>query len=379
MPVSYQLLQALRLTAIMQALQDTRELPGDLRFLARTPVVPATDGEIMARFSGYIQIADLVADDAQAVTYSTGKFTFESNAVPNLKLGVNLTQEQINQLLSLEAGLTATSDNSVVTDWRNRTIDGLLFGIRQRMEALIIAMQLDGFSYNRLGIIMTNVSWGMPSDLKVTAGVSWDTAGSATPVADLLALKLIAQVRYGQVFNRVTMSTTAFRYMIATTEFQNKARMYLAPNVSYANLPLADLNAQQRIAEATLGMTIELYDSRYWSQAPTGAWTSAPYLPAGKIILSNSGDDNSPMVMDFANGVVTESVVAELAGGMFGSLGGAQRGPIAYATVPNDLNPPAVTLWGVARGFPRRHKLQATAVLTVGSFTDSISVGAPTF
>jgi hypothetical protein len=50
--------------------------------------VPADDDEIMARFIGFPLIADLIADDAKAVTYSFGKFQFESYKIPKLKVGV---------------------------------------------------------------------------------------------------------------------------------------------------------------------------------------------------------------------------------------------------------------------------------------------------
>jgi hypothetical protein len=337
--------------------------------------VPAADSEVMARFTGQVIIADLVANDQKAVTYDSGRYTFEGTAIPNIKHGRHLTQEMINHLLGLQAsGVGAEDETGLINDYQNRTIDDLLLGVRQRMEALLVAMAIDGLSYNRLGIIMTNVTWGMPSDLKVTPAISWDNAGTATPVADLLAVQLTARVRYGQAYNRATMSTQAFRSMIATTEFQNKARMYLAPNVSFVNLSTSDLAMMRTLAERVIGMTIELYDSRYWYQNPDGSLTSAPYLPIVKVVLSFTGDDNNRAASDFANAITTESVVAELGAntGIVGTLGGPQRGPIAYATVPHDLNPPNVTYWACARGFPRKHRLQSTAVLTVGTFADTI-------
>lgn len=378
MPQAWQLLQAARLTRIMQSLQDVRQLPQQLRFLARTPVVPAADAEIMARFTGYVTIADLVADDQRAVTYQNSKLSFETTNIPNIKHGAALTQAMLNQLQSLMSGSALPSDMGVFSGYENRTIDGLLLGVRQRMEALIIAMQLDSLTYDRLGIKITGATWGMPADLKVTPGVTWDTAGSATPVADIWSVRRTARVRYGQEYNRITMSTQAFMYMIATTEYQNKARTFLAPNVSFTNLNAADLTFQQNLAQNVLGMQIELYDARSWSQGPDSTLISAPLLPITKVILSSTADDNDPTAFDFANAVTTESIVNSLApSDMIGSIGGPTAGPISYATVPNDLNPPQITYWGVARGFPRKHRLQSTAVLTVGSFSDTIAAGAP--
>jgi hypothetical protein len=370
-------LRAVRVNAIMQALQDVREMPAELVWSSRIGDVPALDEEIMARFVGRLQIADLVADDAQAVVYQSGKFNFESSAVPNLKHGANMTQAMLNQLRSLQG--TVQNDMGIFSAYENRTIDGLLTGVRWRKEALFIAMLIDGFSYDRLGIKMSNVTWGMPSDLKITVGVTWDTAGSATPINDILTAKLIAKTRYGITFDRVSMTTTDFRYMIATTEYQNKAKQFLPPQLSFTNLSLVNLTQQQALAEATLGMTIELNDSRYWTQNDTGVAASAPFHPVGKVILTDSANDSRTDVMDFANGVVTESIVADLVdSAMIGGLGGMQYGPVAYATVANaQLNPPGIVYWGVARGFPRKHLLQASAVLTVGSYGDLIAVGEP--
>lgn len=378
MPVQYQLLAAARINAVMQGLLDPRLLPQQLLWRKRIPLVNAVDEEIMARFQGTIQIADMIADDAAAVTYEMGRFQFETTKIPNLKLGISMTQQMLNQLRRLQGGFAAPEDMGVFTNWENRTIDAVKLGVDQRIEALMVAMLTDGLSYDRLGIKMTNVTWGMPSDLKITPGTGWDTAGSATPVADILGAKLVASVRYGVDLNRVTMSTQAFRYMIATTEYQNKARQYLAPNVSFVNLTLTNLDEQRRLAANVLGLEIELYDARYWSKATqTGAITSSPFLPITKVILTDSRNDNNANVYDFANGVVTESIVSSLMPINIGGSIPVGYGPVAYATGNPDLNPPNITYWGVARGFPRKHLLQASACLTVGNFVDAISTDAP--
>jgi len=379
MVAALQILEVARVNRIMQALQDIRELPQELVFSGRLPDVPAADNEIMARFIGRVQIADLVADDQRAVVYSSGKLSFESTTVPNLKHGVNLTQEMLNQLLAIEANGGIQHDDGLFSQYENRTVDGLLLGIRQRKEALAVAMAIDGFSYDRLGIKMSNVSWGMPADLKPTVSITWDNAATATPVDDILTLKLVAKVRYGQEFDRMSMSTTAFRLMVGTTNFQNHARFVLPPGSPTSILPLQNIGYQKNLAQSVLGIReIELYDARYWSQDETGALTSAPYLPITKVVFSSIADDNDPMVADFANGVVTETIVSGLAPtNIVGRFGGPQRGPIAYATATSDLNPPQITYWGVARGFTRKHRLQSTACMTVGTFVDSIAVGVP--
>lgn len=375
-PVTYEWLKALRLTAIIQELQDVRELPQELRFLSRTPIVPATDGEILARWTGYMQIADIVADDQRALVYSNGKLSYETTNIPNLKHGTNLSQEQLNQLAAIAANPGIQRDEVRLLEWVTRTLDGLLLGIRWRMEALLVAMAIDSLVYDRFGIKITG-SFGMPQDLKVTVAVAWTDSANATPVSDIWAVRRLARVRYGQEYNRLTMSTQAFMTMIATEEYQAKARTYLAPNVSFVNLNLADLTAMQNLAQNVLGLTIELYDARYWTQGPDGTLTSAPFLPINQLVLSFTGDDNDAMARDFASAVVTESVVDSITGGMI--IGGLtpQEGPIAYAIPRGDLNPPNITMWGVARGFPRKHRRTETATLNIGALADEIPIGPP--
>src|SRR5437868_3619807 len=94
-------LDAGKVTRIIQLLQDIRTLPPQLIFLNRLPKVNAFDDEIMASYIGEVLMADLIADDAMGLTYSSGKMVFESYAVPNAKIGMNLPQSLIRQLTNI--------------------------------------------------------------------------------------------------------------------------------------------------------------------------------------------------------------------------------------------------------------------------------------
>lgn len=381
--VGLQPLTATRLTRVIQELQDVRELPQDLKFLGRTPTVNATDAEITERFIAHVQIADIIADDQAAVTYSFGRFSNETVNIPNLKLGYNLTQSQINQINTLR-GVGVASGSPLLALYSRWGQAGLL-GIDQRKEALIVAMQTDAITYDRLGIKFT-ASWGMPSDLKVTPTVTWDHQASnvydATPVTDVLTLLQVARQRYGETYDRMSMSTTAFNYMAQTTEFINRVRVMYALNssISAATIPTQNVQYMLTLAAPILGMKeIELYDARYWSQDSPGLLASTRFLPVNQVVLSNTADDNRAEVMDFANAITTESQVAGIVPtGMIGELPAGQYGPISFAT-PTDanMNPPGITVWSVARGWPRKWRRAATAVMTVGTFTDAITVGVP--
>lgn len=372
-----QVLDNTRINGVMQGLLDPRTLPAQLIFSQRVRERPAEDGEIMARFVGHIHIADLIADDQRAGVYSTGKMQYEQVNIPNLKVGTNMTQAMLNQWLAI-------NNNPAVPQYLKDMFSGnqtqqllnLRVGVAQRKESLIVGMMMDSFSYDRLGIKMSGVTWGMYSDLKVTVSTAWTDASNATPIADIQNVQYTAKVRYGKTYNRVTMSTPAFRLMIATTEFQNKSRMYLAPNVSFVNLNQTDLAGMTSLAEAVLKMTIVLSDARYWSQKANGLWVQAPFLDLNAVILDDSNDDNDVTVQDFANGIVTESLVSSLTND--GVVpGGPQFGPVAYA-IPNwTYNAPEITYWAVQRGFPRKHNLAANACLRIGTVTETISTADP--
>ena len=359
-----QVLAATRITGKIQALQDRRNLPQNLVMLGRTPVVPAEEGELMVSFIGNPVIADLVADDQKATVYSVGKFRTETHGAPNIKLGQMLTQAQLKLLrqLGLSQSRFAAFDNT-----ENTILDQLLRGVRMRKEAICWARAMDGYSYRRLGIILENVTWGMPADLKVALEVPITDHANCKIVTYIQNLRRLAQVRYGIVYDRISMSLAAFTEMISCAEFQTKARMYLAPNVSFVNLDTQNTGDMQRLAVRVLGVAeIELVDSRFWTQEEKGPLNSEPFLPINKFVFSARANDNDAMVADFANGVPTEvdvSTLVRASNGIIGALPEDTYGPVGYAE--GSLNPPQITYWGVARGWSRKHLKQETAVMTV--------------
>lgn len=369
------LLSAVRVTKLMSALQDKRGIDAKLVNLARTPVVPATDGEIMARFSGQVIIADLIADGQRAGLYSPGKISLESTTIPNLKLGTALTQEQLNLFLSSLNGIQVMDNLYPTTE--SRIVDNLRRGVQYRMEAIIIAAKMGGFSYDRLGIKMSNVDFGMPADLKITVATPWTDPVNATPVSDVSVATRVGEIKYGILYDRMKIDLSAFNYAIATAEFQAKARQFMAPNVSFVNLDLSNREAMRNLAQNVFGKEIEITGQRYWTEKEDGTLGSAPFQPINKVILESSQSDGDASVIDFANGVVTEALISNMPDSPIqGQLPLNARGPVGYVT--SEHNPPSASYWGVGRGFARRHVMQATACLTIapdsggGSITETI-------
>lgn len=378
---------ATRITKIMQGLTDPRLLPIELRWNKRVPDVPATDEEVTAKYVGTMLIADLIADDQKAVTYSQGRFQFQTTQVPNIKMGIAMNQAMINALERIgQNGSVSNDEVGFFNNRYNQNIADAKFGVELRKEVFKLGMLLDSVNYDRLGIKMSGATFGMYPDLKITPGVAWSSV-SGTSLTDIANARSIAQQRYGIDLNRATMSTPALRAMVAQTEYQSQVK-----NVNFAVLlggpgPAAPIQADamlKRQAEMIIGgigepFYIEIDDRRYWSQDSAGAITANRVHPINKVLLTSTANDGNPNAYDFANCPVTESVVADVVGSAV--VGGAiprGRGPIGYATPANpNLNPPGIVTWGVARGAPRKHMNAASAVLTVGALTETFDASVP--
>jgi len=388
MSTNLQMFQAIRITRMLQALDDVRNLPAQLVWSGRTPDTPAVDGEIMGRFRGRVQIADLIADDQKAAVYSAGRFRTEVTNIPNMKHGQLLTQEQLKQFESLNAfgnvpnGPGATN---LIEEMENGILDNLLLGIRQRKESICVARILGGFSYDRLGIRMDNVSWGAPPDLNITPAVPWTDHTNSTPVTDILTAKEIGQTRYGIRYNRLSLPSAAFRHMVQSVEFQNQAKLFLMPGITFLNLSIQNTEQMTALAKNVLDIEfIETYDSRYWSQDDAGNLASYRFWPLNKVALTDTNSDNNRGVADFAHGIPTEVTVTNMVPtSMIGQLPAGTYGLVGYASA--DHNPPQITYWGVDRGWTRKFLLQESCVLTIapavgaGSITEYIPTTEPVF
>jgi hypothetical protein len=365
------LLSSARFNRIVGRLAPQLDIERPLNFLNRLSLVPAFDDELTGRFTGKIIAADVIADDQEAVVQESLSLDVVTHSAPNVKIGERLGQKLLNKLAQWQKGLyQSVSGQDALRDWENDLANKLVLGVRQRLNAMACAMLMDSFTYNRFGVQITGATWGMPSNLKVTTGVTWATAATATPLNDMWAIDQVARLQYGVEFDTVYMSTSDFRDMISTTEFASKAAIPLQAGfaMTAANLPTKNDPRMKQVAEQILDKTIVLDDAVYNERANDGTITQTRVLPLHKVVLCRSQDDGNAEAYDMANGQVTESMVADLIGGgmIGGNLAGNMYGPIGYYTGRPDLNPPDAVAWSVARAFPRKFLPESSAVLTVG-------------
>jgi hypothetical protein len=358
-----------RIAKAMDEIKDVRQKPVNLLWTPRVArAVDALDGDIMARFDGVVYAADMITDDTKAVVRDSSPIRLQQTKIPSFKHGVAVKQEMLNMLLRLSEGAALKSELSSWDGYMVNELNNLIKGVETRIEAVAGAMVADDLTYDRLGVKINGLSWGLPADLKkVLAGnARWLAANKATmtPIKTVQDLLKVSRDKYGIVYNRITMAGEVFDDVVASDEFKEKAQFYYQANgiMNAAGMP-TDSDAQKSILGRLLKCDVEIDDRQFAEQDEQGNKVFTRYQPVANVVLSVKEFDGDTSVYDFANGVTTESVVGRY-GGVIGSFeSGPQRGPIGYATAPSDLNPPQVTLWAVQRGFVRKHVETATAVI----------------
>ncbi len=362
-----------RITRLVQTLANELEVSQPLTFLNRTPIVPVLDDiEILGSYSGPIFAADLITEDAEAVVVDGGRFEVSAtvSSIPKIKIGSRVGEAMLRRLTQLKQGIQLVGDPSVITGWELDFATNLIKGVRQRMNSLCAAMMLDNHTYDRLGVKLAG-SFGAPSDLKVTVSTKWISANAATmtPIADLEAVIQNAAIKYGKNYNRVDMSTVAFSKITASAEFAERVRLFRQIEPTMFSMGLYSQEALRNLFTQITGLALNIEDSQMTVREQNGTRTQTRYLPANQILLSSTQDDGNTGAYDFANGIVTESIVAPLIAGA-PDFGGEQVGPVAFYNGNRELNPPDLRCWAVARGFPRKHDKNATAAIKVALAED---------
>jgi hypothetical protein len=350
---------------IVETLASQLDKRRPLRFLDRVAKVDALDDEIFGRWTGNVLAADVVADSQKAVVVSAGNLEVLTTTIPNIKLGWSIDQAMLNRMNAIsERGATRMEVNAMYEFWNN-LIANLMIGVRERQNALVCGMMLDSIVYDRWGVKIT-ANYGAPSDLKITPAVPWTDAVNSKPLTDILTAKNNAVDKYGKTYDRMTLPRRNLDHLINSDEFKSRAAALYGFQIPAAAVNVGNRELMESFVGRLLDLEVDIDNATYKEQTAEGKQVTRRVLPFGKVILTRKDDDMDGTVMDLANAMVTEAMVAKMAGQAPEGLSGERFGPVGYWTLqePN-LNPPGVVAWCVARCFPRRKSKEATLVLTV--------------
>lgn len=355
-----------KITEIVRVLADELEASQKLLFLSRTPVTDVfSNDEIFGRYKSPGYASEIVGLDQQTPVYnSSPEFEFVQNNAAKFKVGEYLSETDLTKAYALSQGggkLGEFFDN-----WLMNRADAMLRAIRQRINHTIVAMHIDSLNYNRRDLDLRTVTWGMPSGLKATSGVTWDDTTNATPVSDLeLMINEAAPDNFGERYDRITLGNKAFNYLIKSAEFRARYRGEIRYAFGANEVNTADRPGLQQALASLLNCEIDVTTESFQEKNDDGTSSRKTYLPDNKVVFGNRSNDGDPTVMDFANGIVPETIGGTLAGEP--GFNGPQHGPIAYAKPSAHLDPATVTVYASAYGWPRKKRATATAVLTVGT------------
>lgn len=356
-----------RFKAIFENAASLIERQRPLLYLDWVPKVNAMDDELIGRFTGRVYIADIIAPDSRAVVRDSGKIEITTHTLPKIKIGYKTEESKLAMIDKLTNGFSLTpSEENALLDWEVMQAENLVLGVRQQMNNMICAMLQDSFVYDNLGTKLS-MSWGVPSALKITPTYAWTDTSNADPFGDIFTLKNRMMDTYGKRADTLIMSSLAVDAMASCAKFWQRA----SSNYGRAFSMTADLTIvkdRQSVMNAITqvsGLKIEIDDATYNVETNGGAYQSRRYLPTNKVLVLNSQDKGNSRTWDFGNGVVQEATLGSAMG--IDGFGGQQYGPISYRTYPQDLNPPELTHWAVAKGLPRKHVTEASGYITIAT------------
>lgn len=195
------------------------------------PDVPATPEEIIARDSNIAIAANLVVNDAPAPTREVDSITMTGHKVTSLKDGIPMKQADMEMIQRLSA-LNLPSDRASLSGIMAKRWTLLRDGDLNLRGYLCAAMMLDELNWDKLGIKMTGLIFGLNPALKVTPQYLWTDTVNADPVRDIIQTVEDFGSIYNLTVDRATISTYGLNLIKATDKF--KDQMKAAMGIGYA-------------------------------------------------------------------------------------------------------------------------------------------------
>lgn len=361
---------------------DPRTVPGELFYLNRTPVLPATDRELMMRWRGTAVIADLIALDARSTVYRMLQAKTSQAEIPKIKFGTSLMESDVREVLTLgQAELDAGRPvPEFVRNLFRLLIRQLVVGRRWRLESMLIGSILGGFSYDRMGIKM-NGTFGKDSAVIATVSPAWTDAVNSKPLDNIRYFIDYMRIYKQTRINRMVLPSAAFDTMIATDQFKAESQSALLSLFNLTALPVTNRDEQIAALKRRTGLQeIVLYDSHYRWENDAGARFLQRLLPLNAVILDSTDNDNNENVRYIGNAGVTETAFAGVVGhreiGEGGDMGltGMRPGPYYYTSVPHDLDPPQIQAKVVQHAWPILREPDNSVVMYIGNIVETMPV-----
>jgi len=343
----------------------------NLPFLNRTKIVNCLDDTEVIAYGGYISkgfSADIMLDGESK---ASGTFEVTGVSIPSIKIGNTVSDSIINRLGRVSNEIKTEESLRFLNDYKSTLADSLALGMKQRMNLEILQVMLGGKIETpaRIGIKLD-----IPEELHIN--VEW-----SKPLTAIKQHILNISEKFGATYNRMTLGTPAYKKFIESDEVKeafvdyrkaNKIRfdefisVYRDKN---NNVEPSDniitMHFMPTVIHKETGMFVELYDATYSQRKNDGGIARVRVLPDNKVLFSDTSKDLQSMHFDYAQAIVTETIVAPTILGKNNDIGGVAFGPIGYFTGNRQLNPPNMVAWAVTKGLPRLHDRHAFSSFTI--------------
>lgn len=241
--------------------------------------------ESLSGSGGNPVMADVVEYNSSAPLKTRRTVSKITGDIPKIAIKRKMDEKDMNEYNTLKALAQADPNKSAILDLVFNDIDFVYNGVLARTEFL--AMQ--ALSYGSLaldknnnnGIITeTTVDFGIPTGNKTAVGVTWATAATATPIADIQAVVDDAKDA-GYSIGYIVMDKATLRLMLATTEVRDKYAVFQRINTSRKTEPtFNELNA---MLEAYMLPQIVIVDSTVRFEGSSHALTSINAWKTGYV------------------------------------------------------------------------------------------------
>lgn len=288
------------------------------------PLKPTTQltWESLSGSSGAPVMADVVEYNATAPLKTRRTVGKANGDIPKIAIKRKMDEKDYNDYLVLKSNALGDANKSALLDIVFNDIDFALQGVYARTEFLAMqALSYGSISLttsNNNGIVTTTaVDFGIPSANKTAAAVSWATAASATPIADITGIVETARAA-GYDLNYIVMNRATLRLMLAATEVKDKFAFFQRITASRkAELSQSDLNS---MLEAYMLPKVVVVDSsvRFENSAHTlstvSPWKAGyialiPDLKVGQFLHGPIAEENSEALRKTAIMTKTQHVL----------------------------------------------------------------------
>ena len=186
--------------------------------------------ESLSGSGGTPVMADVIQYNASAPLKSRTVISKMTGDIPKIAVKRQMDEKDMNEYTQLKAASQGDANKGALLDIVFNDVDFVYTAVMARTEFLAMQALSHGditlTTANNNGIVTESVAkMGIPTANKTAVGISWATAATATPIADIEKVKAQATAT-GCVLNYIVMDAATLALMKATTEVKDKYALW---------------------------------------------------------------------------------------------------------------------------------------------------------